>query len=194
MPAQRASLTAQAACERQAKLQKLKSSRHALPELDINTLDAGGRQPANALIPSNNACIIELISQHAYLSATSGGLHKDRGNTVQSLIERFRHAPPQSRRERQLESAEGSAGHQPKGAHAVCSCFSNLQAPVLRFTWPVHAALTQLAQPRGPVQQGPQTASPACRCAWALLLVAAGWRTGEPAPQEHQCSAKQLYS
>ena len=42
MPAQRASLTAQAACERQAKLQKLKCSRHVLPELDINTLDAGG--------------------------------------------------------------------------------------------------------------------------------------------------------
>ena len=139
MPAQRASLTAQAACERQAKLQKLKSSRHTLPELDINTLDAGGRQPANAYT-------VQRYSQHAYLSAMSGGLHKDRGSAVQSLIKRFRHAPPQSRRERQLESAEGSAGHHPEGAHAVCSCLGNLQAPVLKFKWPVRAAVTQLAQ------------------------------------------------
>ncbi len=48
MPAQRDSLTAQAAYERQAKLQKLKSSKHVLPKLDSNTLDAGGCQPANA--------------------------------------------------------------------------------------------------------------------------------------------------
>ena len=94
-------------------------------------------------IPSN-------ISEHACLSAMSGGLHKDRGGAVQSLIKRFRHAPPRSRRERQLESAEGSAGHDLEGAHAVCSCPSNLQAPVLSFKWRVCAAETQLAQHRSP--------------------------------------------
>ena len=130
MPARRDSLTARAAYERQAKLQKLKCSKHGLPELDINRPDAGGSQPANA-------CTVQHQFEHACLSAKSGGVHKDRGSAVQSLIERFRHAPPQSRRDRQLEAAKGSAGHQPKGAYAVCSCPSNLRPPVLRLKWPV---------------------------------------------------------